>query len=196
MKIVMSGRNLVFTGLAWTLWAAGPGCNRPERTEPMSDSLISSPLPPKRLQNKELGYSLLYPADWQVRGQVVATEFASGARCESVEIIDSPVLPEPGSTALVLRSFVQICSKRLTDTASLDEFMGESYGGGFRARFHPVEIGGIAAYEMVSGGANTLIFLQTNKHRFQIVAAVVARAGEEAKRAAQVQQTLRSLSFT
>jgi hypothetical protein len=156
----------------------------------------SSPSSSSRLENREVGYSLLYPGDWQVRGQVLAAEFAVGSACESVEVVDFEPPDGSGSAGLVLHSLVQICSKPITDASSLDDFMSRTYGAGFRARFRSVEMGGVAAYEAANVESDRTIFLQTSVYRLQLLAAVVADADKRAERRAQVQEILESFSLS
>jgi len=149
----------------------------------------------RRLENREVGYSLLYPDNWQVKRNVVATEFATGATCESVVVVDFQPPPESGPAAFILHSFVQICSKSLADKSTLEEFMRQTYGDAFFTRFQITNLAGVAAYQLASQGSSTTIFLQTNRHRIQIVTAVVASPDKQAQRVVEVQEILDSLSF-
>jgi hypothetical protein len=149
----------------------------------------------RRLENRQVGYSLLYPADWQVTGKVVATEFANDATCESVEVIDFQ--PPPGSSpvAFILHSLVQICAKPLADSLMLEEFMRQTYGDTFFARFQRTNLAGVVAFQAASGGPSTTIFLQTDRHRIQIVTTVAASPDQRAQRVIEVQEILDRLSF-
>jgi hypothetical protein len=148
-----------------------------------------------RSENREVGYSLLYPGDWQVKGNVVATEFATAAACESVVIVDFQPPPGSGPAAFILHSFVQICAKPLADNLMLEEFMRQTYGHTFFTIFQRTNLAGLAGYQIERHGLNTTIFLQTNRHRIQIVTAVIASPEKQAQRVTEVQEILHSLSF-
>jgi hypothetical protein len=149
--------------------------------------------PPHRtLTNDGVGYSLSYPGGWKVVGQVVATEFAAGAACQSVRVVDfaPPAIP----SGKILQSFVQICWKRVRDGSSLDEFMRNTYGRRLSELFRQTTLAGTPAYRTRGLAASRTFFLQTPKHRLQIVTAVVADSAKRAKRLAQVQRILASFS--
>jgi hypothetical protein len=146
----------------------------------------------KRLENARIGYSLSYPADWQVRGYILATAFAKGAQCESVEVVDFQ--PPPGSGAgFILHSFVQICAKPLMDNLTLDDFMRQTYGNTFTTQFQVTHLAGMQAYR--ARNTEGTWFLQTKGYRIQIVASVVAAPDKQDARSSQVHQILASLSF-
>lgn len=167
------------------------GCT-PRETQSQGLS-TPTPLSMKRLENARIGYSLSYPADWQVRGYILATAFARGAQCESVEVVDSQ--PPPGSgAASILHSFVQICARPLTDNLTLDDFMRQTYGNAFTTQFQVAPLAGIQAYRAINTNQETW-FLQTKGYRIQIVASVVAAPDKQDARFSQVQQILASLSF-
>ena len=166
----------------------------PDAPSPAASS-ESAPASVGRLENAEVGYSLRYPADWRIVGQVVATEFANAARCESVGVVDAEPPPGSGPAAFVRRSFVQICVKPVTDGLSLDEFMRRTYGPALLRSFSPAQLGGRPGYRADGGAAQTTIFLPTRAHRIQIVAGVKAGADLEARRVAEVRATLGSLSI-
>lgn len=148
-----------------------------------------------RLENPEVGYSLLYPGDWQLRGQVMATEFANGAQCESVEVVDFQPPPEAGPGAFVLHSFVQVCAKPLTDSSTLDDFMRRTYGDALAGLFQMMELDGVRAYRATNEDLDVTIFLQTNDYRVQIVSSVEADPDQRSERISQVQTILDSLSL-
>jgi hypothetical protein len=148
-----------------------------------------------RFENPRVGYSLLYPAAWQVRGQIVATEFARLAHCESVEIVDFQPSADSGPAAFVLHSFVQICSQPLTDALSLDDFMRQTYGGALAAQFQVTELDGLRAYRAMRAPGETTIFLQTNRYRIQIASSVNTHPHNERERVSQVQQVLDSFAI-
>src|SRR5262249_34120278 len=76
----------------------------------------------KRLEDRQVGYALLYPSDWSVEGQVAATEFAIGSRCRSVRVVDFEPAPGSGPAAQVRHSFVQVCAKPIEGGESLEDF--------------------------------------------------------------------------
>ena len=137
---------------------------------------------------------MVYPGDWQVGGNIQATEFADGAKCQSVEIIDLQSGPPPAPGAFILHSFVQVCARPVTDGLTLDEFMRQTYGDTLLDRFARVELNGIPVYEASGQAPDRTLFLQTEKHRLQIVASVVAEPEKRSERLAQVQQILESFS--
>jgi hypothetical protein len=140
-----------------------------------------------------LGFSLIFPDDWQLHGQVIATEFADGAACQSAEIIDFQ--PPEGSTALILRSLVQICARPLEDALTLNQFMRETYSGLVEEQFEPVSLSGHPAYRSRTEGPDATVFVQTDDYRIQIVSAVAAEPEASLMRTAQVHAILESLGF-
>jgi hypothetical protein len=146
--------------------------------------LLTSPSP---------GFRLTFPDDWQLRGQVVATEFAAGAECQSVEIVDFQ--PPEGSMALILHSLVQICAQPLTDALTLEQFMIRSYGALLGEQFETMDFSGQSAYHTLAVGPDAAVFLQTRKHRIQIVSAVAAEPNLYPVREAQIVAILRSITF-
>lgn len=161
---------------------------------PDAPTATGSPAP-DCLENTEVGYSLRYPPDWRVGGQVVSTEFATAARCESVAFVDSEPPAGSGPAPFIRRSFVQICARRVTDGLSLDEFMRRTYGASWLGSFSPTQLGGWPGYRAGREAAQTTIFLQTRVHRIQIVAVVNTGADLAAQRSAEVAAILESLSF-
>jgi hypothetical protein len=163
-------------------WSAGDGTG------------ARAPSPPGHtLRNDRVGYTLSYPRGWKVAREVVSTAFAADASCESVRVVDFAP-PTTVRSGKILQSFVQICAKRVRDGSSLDKFMRETYGRAMSS-FEKTRLGGLPAYRTKDGSANTTFFLQTPKHRLQVVGAVVADSGKRARRLAQVQRILSSLSF-
>lgn len=150
----------------------------------------------QELQNTEVGYSIGYPAEWQVGGYIQATEFANNAQCQSVVITDFQPPSESYGAAQMLRSLTQICVKLLTDDLSLDRFMQQTYSGTLLNQFQKTSLNGIPVYRAGSTVESTTIFLQTNKYRIQIVTSIVADPDKKAERVQQVQQILDSFSFT
>ncbi len=166
---------------------------RPATPQPTA---LATPKPQNRLTSDEVGYSLGYPADWQVTRQTVATEFARGAECRSVEVVDFEPPPDAGPAAMVLRSFVQVCAKPIAPGSSLDDFMRLTYGDALADLFQATEVAGLPAYR-AGGEEQGTIFVQTDRHRMEVVSAVVAPDPDlHAQRLAQVRRILGSLSFT
>jgi hypothetical protein len=124
---------------------------------------------------------------------VVATDFARGARCEAVEVVDGEPPPDSGPAAFVRRSFVQICSRPVTDGLALDEFMRRTYHGALSAGWRPVELGGRRGHQ-AGGAERTTIFLQTRAHRIQVVAAVQTLPDRRAQRAGEMKAILASFA--
>jgi hypothetical protein len=145
-----------------------------------------------RLHDRAVGYSLRYPAGWRVRKQVVATEFARGAHCRSVEIVDFEPPALSGQSAAVLHAFVQVCSRRIEAGSSLGDFIRRTYPKELRAQADVITFGGHRAYRFVGPGNDTTIFLQTPAYRIQIVASAVTSADKRAKRVSEVRAVLAS----
>ena len=148
----------------------------------------------RTLTNASVGFSLAIPTGWRVTGQVVATEFAGGAACRSVQIVDFQPPPDSGPGATVLQSFVQICWRRLSGAESLARFVEKTYGERATELFGRTELGGAAAYRTKGDGPNLTIFLQTKGHLIQLVASVIAEPTKRALRRTQVQRILASFS--
>lgn len=179
-----------------------PATSEPQSSEPSTPTpgeTLSSTLEPastpgfQLLANAAVGYRLTFPDDWQLRDQVVATEFAAGAECQSVQIIDFQ--PPQGSGALILHSFVQICARPLEDTLTLEQFMLQTYSTLLDEQFEPLTFAGQSAYRTRNAGSDTTTFLHTQNHRVQIVSAVAAEPDVFPIRAAQVEAILASLTF-
>jgi hypothetical protein len=157
-------------------------------------AIPSSPPAAQRLIDTQAGYSLSYPSDWQLQGQVLSTEFAAGAQCQSVEIIDYEPAGESGPAPGILHSFVQVCAQSLGDGLTLDAFMRQTYGQSLGS-FERVEVSGIPAYQTSAQPLERMIFLQTQSHRLQIAAAVVAAPERRAERQGQMEAILESFSI-
>lgn len=155
-------------------------------------TITSEPL--KRRENPQIGFTLMYPADWEVTGGVVATDFQKDAQCESIRIVDFQPPPDSGS-ASIQQSFVQICAKPLTDDLPLDQFLARIYPEADAARFQPTELAGMRARETMNANGDATIYLQTDRSRIQIVTAVVAEPDLRSARRMQVQRILASISF-
>jgi hypothetical protein len=148
----------------------------------------------RTLRNTAVGFSLPIPRGWKVVGQVVATEFAAGAVCQSIRVVDFEPGADAGPGAKVLQSFVQICWMRLSGGESLAGFVEKTYGGKSAGLLERTELGGVPAYRTKGTGLNATIFLQTDAHRIQIVAAAVAEPTTRIARHAQVRRALASFS--
>lgn len=182
-------------------WVAGSQPQPGTRLEvrPLVTRLVAykaTALTGRILRNTSVGFRLTYPRGWKVLRQVVATEFAVGATCQSVQMIDFEPASDSGPGAKVLQSFVQICWKRLSGGESLARFVERTYGAEAARLFERTELGRVPAYRTKGDGPNVTIFLQTDAHRIQIVASVVAEPTKRALRRAQVQRILASFSAT
>ncbi len=154
------------------------------------EPLLAETAPPTRsLQNERVGYALSYPRRWIVTGQVVSTEFAARAACQSVRVVDN------AGQAEVRQSFVQICWRRVTDRSSLDQFMRKIYRNRLSKLFGKTELGGVHAYRSRNGAANRTFFVQARAYRVQLVATVVAQPAARANRLAQVNRILASFTL-
>jgi hypothetical protein len=72
--------------------------------------------------------------------------------------------------------------------------MRKTYRGRLADAFERTKLGGVPAYR-ANEGSSTTYFLQTDRHRMQIVAAVVAEPPRRAQRSAQVRRILSSFSL-
>ena len=187
---------LFAVALQWTAGSQPQAETRSEAQLPLARPGAYDPTASARrtLTNSSVGFSLGIPPGWKVTGQVVATEFAAGAACQSVRIVDLQPPPDSGPGAKVLQSFVQICWKRLSGGESFARFVEKTYGERATELLERTELDGVPAYRTKGDGPNLTIFLQTDDHRIQIVASVVAEPMERALRRAQVQRILASFS--
>jgi hypothetical protein len=142
----------------------------------------------RSLTNDVVGYSLSYPRAWKLAGRVVATQFASASRCQSVRIVDRATPSE------VRQSLVQSCWRPVTDGSSLDTFMRRTYRSRLSRFFIETRLGGVPAYRSRTAKTNRTFFLQTRDYRVQLIAAVVAGPARRALRQAQVNRILASFS--
>lgn len=183
--------------VAWTA-ASDRRSETQSEGRPPARSVAYQPAAPARrtLRNPAVGFSLSFPRSWKVAGQVTATEFAAGSACQSVRVVDFQPSADSGPGAQVLQSFVQMCWKRLSGGESLAAFMDRTYGEKAAGLFERTELGGAPAYRTKGDGHDATIFLQTDAHRIQIVASVVAEPTKRALRRTQVQRILASFSAT
>ena len=144
----------------------------------------------RTLTNDRVGFSLSYPRAWHRTGKVVATQYAVGAPCQTVRVVDYT------SPSFVRQSFVQLCWKRIADGSSLAAFMRRTYGARLSRFFLRTRLGGEPAYQSRGQKANRTFFVQTAEYRLQIVAGVVASPARRPVRLAQVNRILRSFSVT
>lgn len=182
--------------IAGALIAAGCGGGE-EANAQVADRPAADQPPYLRLRDDMVGYSFRYPRGWKVKRKAVGgTEFATGARCTSVQVVDFEPPPESGAGGggFLRRSFVQICARGLTERSSLDEFMRRTYPGSLRAQFELLKAGGVRAYAARKKD-QTVIFLQSDEHRIQILASVVAEPERLATRRAQVRRILGSFAL-
>ena len=125
----------------------------------------------------------------------MATQFARGSKCESVEVVDFEPPADSGSAARLLRSFVQICARPLVDGSSLEDFLRQTYGDAFHQQFQASTLGGGPAYQTTSEMTGRTIFLQTPRFRLQINTAIVAASERRSERHSQVERILESFSL-
>jgi hypothetical protein len=142
----------------------------------------------RTLTNDVVGYSLSYPRAWKLAGRVVATQFASGSRCQSVRIVDRATPSE------VRQSLLQSCWKPVADGSSLDTFMRRTYRSRLSRFFIETRLGGVPAYRSRTAKNNRTFFLQTRDYRVQLIAAVVAAPARRVLRQSQVNRILASFS--
>jgi hypothetical protein len=150
----------------------------------------------KRLENRQVGYTLLYPADWSVEGQVAATEFAVGSQCQSVRVVDSQPAPDSGSGARMQQSFLQVCAQRIVGAESLQDFMRRSYGARFARIFEAADVEGLFVYRSKDreGQPATMLFTEIKGQRIQVYCSVAADVAKFATRMAQVEDILASFA--
>jgi hypothetical protein len=146
---------------------------------------------PPRLRDPVVGWSVVVPAGWHTGPRVIATAFATGARCRSVSAVDrvgdEGMGPGPG----VSRSFVQICARALTDGRTLSGYLAATYGDTFASQFEPTRLGGHAAFR-AHRSSPRLVWLQTDRHRIQLASAVTSDPERRGGRRAEVDRILRS----
>ena len=138
--------------------------------------------------------SFALPPGWERTGQVVATEFATGADCVAATIVDFEPPTDPaaeGEAGFRLQSTVQICY-RPRDSRTLEQFMDDTYGDD--SAFKPVRVGGLDGYRSATG-LDSLAFVQTDTRRFQIVTSVAADPELEQERLAQIADVVNSVAF-
>ena len=167
----------------------------PTALPPTPSPVAQAPAPEvfSRLANEEVGYSLVYPSEWTVRGQVVWRQFANdpNAQCRSVEVTDAQLPPGSG-IPFEPHSNVQVCAKPLTDTLSLDEFMHQIYNDGRLADFEIVDLNGTTVYRTTSEVLTSIVFLQTKDYRLEILTTVATLPDKMAERFSQVQAIIDS----
>jgi hypothetical protein len=151
--------------------------------------------PWQRLTDPSIGFSLCYPADWSVDGQVIATQFAVGAICRSVRAIDFSPPPDSGAAAAMEQSLVQVCSKPMDADDALDQYMRRVYGDSLEDAFAVTDLDGTLGYQSVDGGKTRIIFSQHRNSLIQIVATVAASPEKTPERQAQVEKILESFDL-
>jgi hypothetical protein len=148
-----------------------------------------------RLTDPSIGFSLCYPADWSVGGQVIATQFAVGAKCRSVRMIDFAPLLDSGAAAAIEQSLVQVCAKPLEADGSLDQYMRRVYGDSLEDAFAITDLNGTPSYQSAGQGKTSTIFAQFRNSLIQIVATVAASPKRTPERQAQVKKILESFAL-
>lgn len=163
-----------------------------------SASIIASQTVPvqwKQLDDPTIGFVLHYPGEWSVTGQVVATQFAQGASCRSVQFIDFEPPPDSGATARMEQSYVQICAKPLDLKDSLDQYMQRVYGESLNQKFVIADLNGSRTYQAKVQGHAQTIFAETRSSLVQILTFVTAVPEKFPERQAQVEMILGSLKL-
>jgi hypothetical protein len=148
----------------------------------------------KRLEDRQIGYALLYPSEWSVEGQVAATEFAIGSRCRSVRVVDYGPPSGSGPGAEVRQSFVQVCGKPIEDGKSLEDFMRRTYGDKLARTFVMADFNGLSVYRSREEQPTRTIFTEMRNHRIQIYCSVVADLEKSPMRRVQVENILASFA--
>lgn len=151
--------------------------------------------PWQRLTDPSIGFSLCYPADWSVGVQVIATQFAVGARCRSVRVIDFAPPPDSGAVAAMEQSLVQVCAKPLDADDSLDQYMRRVYGDRLQHTFAMTDLDGTPGYQSTGRGQTRTIFAQRRNSLIQIVATVAASPEKTPERQVQVEKILESFAL-
>jgi hypothetical protein len=151
--------------------------------------------PWQRLTDPSIGFSLCYPADWSVGVQVIATQFAVGARCRSVRVIDFEPPPDSGAAAAMEQSLVQVCAKPLDADDSLDQYMRRVYGDMLQHTFEITDLDGTPGYQSIARGQTRTIFAQCRSSMIQIVATVAASPEKAPERQEQVEKILESFDL-
>jgi len=149
----------------------------------------------KHLEDPTVGFSLDYPPDWSVDGQAIATQFAVGARCRSVRIVDFEPPADSGAAAPMEQSFVQVCAKPLDQNDSLDQYMHRIYGDSLEQAFVITDLNGTRSYQEKGKGRSRTIFTQNRIGLIQIVTAVATSPDKFSERQAQVERILESLAL-
>jgi hypothetical protein len=181
----------LLSGLSMTVSACGG-------TAVATDSPTTSQGAPaqwKHLEDPAVGFSLDYPANWSVEGQAIATQFAVGARCRSVRLIDFESPPDSGAAAPMQQSFMQVCAKPLEQHDSLDQYMQRVYGASLDQTFEIKDLNGARTYQAKIQGYTRTIFAQAKDGLIQIVASVATSPDKFPERKAQVERILASLSL-
>lgn len=176
-----------------TFLALDAGCaDKPTATSEQLTPQAESPW--NRLNDTEAGYTLVYPADWSLEGQVVASDFALGARCRSVRVVDFAPPPGSGAAAPMLHSFVQVCAKPTSSVGALEAFMKLTYGDRLDVSFKKTQINRLAVYETRQQEPIRMLFVEIAEHIVQIIAVVEAEPARRPERRTQVETILESFA--
>lgn len=148
--------------------------------------------------DQDIGVSFELPAGWERSGAAVATEFGAGADCVAGTRVDFEPPTDPaaegggeGEAGFALRSTVQVCA-RPVDGRSLAEFVDDTYGD--PSAFEPAELGGLDGYRSTSG-RDTIFFVQSASHRFQVLTSVATDLKLEGERLAEVAGIIDTMTF-
>ena len=138
------------------------------------------------------GVSFSYPEEWEeTANAVISTQFASGAECVSVRIIDREAPAGSGQAPFLYQSVVQVCS-RPAEGQSLEMYMEDTYGAGMGG-FEPLQIGTVTGFRLTEDQTTT-VYVQNGTDRFQVVTSVVAEdPATENLRESQIQSILSSV---
>jgi hypothetical protein len=147
------------------------------------------------LEDASVGFSLYYPPDWTVDGQVVSTQFTTNAKCRSVRFFDFEPPPDSGAAAPVQQSFVQVCAKPLDEDDSLNRYMDRVYGESLQQSFVVTDLNGTRSYQTKEQAPSITIFAQPRTDLIQIVASVATSHEKYCERRKQVEKILRSLTM-
>ena len=132
---------------------------------------------------------LIHDEAWQE----VAAAVAELHPADVADIIDQAPPTDPAQAGFVLQSGVQVCAQDV-DERSVERYLESVYGVGTPG-FEQVELAERIAYRN-SDGSGSIIFVQTETHRLQIVTFVAADQNLEAERRAQVEAILEGLVST
>jgi hypothetical protein len=138
------------------------------------------------------GVSFSYPEGWEeLKFAAISTQFAAGAECVTVRIIDREAPTGSGQAPFLLQSVVQVCSQPANEIP-LETFMEQTYGADMGG-FETFQIADQTGYRLTEGETTTA-YVQHEADRFQVVTSVVVEdPATESLRQSQVQSILTSV---